>query len=104
MRFCLDYPGINCKQCADNWENDELAPDCDNCPIDKWQTDTIISLNLYDRVTPDGELVLGAVKQALSDLSIPIFKHRMMRRNLTAIHRVVNKHQAEQSKEANEQS
>ena len=84
-------------------KQDEIEPDCDNCPIDKWDEDTISSLNLYDRVTPDGELVLGAVKQGLIDLQIPFFKHKMMRKNLVAIHQIIKKHQAEQIKSENDQ-
>jgi len=37
-----------------------------------------------------------AINTALNDLEIPVFKHRMMRRNLVVIHREIKKHQAEQ--------
>ncbi|MBU0945507.1 MAG: hypothetical protein KJ804_09075 [Proteobacteria bacterium] len=56
-------------------------------------------LVLYDRVCPWGELVHTSFKTAFNDLEIPVFKHRMMRRNLVAIHREIKKQQKEKDKE-----
>lgn len=98
MRFSLDYPGINCRQCADNLKKDEIEPGCEDCPVDSWDTDTKMLFVIYDRVCPWGELDYNSFKTAFNDLQIPIFKHRMMRRNLVAIHREIKKQQQEKNR------
>ncbi len=95
VRFCLDFPGINCRQCADNLKTDEIEPDCagaggsEACPVANWDSDVQQAMALYERVCSWGELDYTAVKTALNDLEIPKTKHRLMRRVLPAIHREI---------------
>jgi hypothetical protein len=66
--------------------------------VDKWDPDTKALFVIYDRVCPWGELDYSSFKTAFNDLEIVIFKHRMMRRNLVAIHREIKKQQHEKAK------
>lgn len=99
VRFCLDYPGVNCRQCADNLKTDEIEPDCagaggsEACPVASWDSDVTQAMALYERVCPWGELNYTALNDALNDLQIPKTKHRLMRGLLPAIHREIKNQQ-----------
>jgi hypothetical protein len=102
VRFCLDYPGVNCRQCRDNLREDGVEPVCSTphpavgegaggsaCPVSLWDTDTHLAMALYERTCPWGELDYMAVQDACNDLEIPNHKRRLMRRILPAIHREI---------------
>lgn len=127
VRFCLDYPGINCRQCADNLREDGVEPNCattpnpllnqggdfkpplldeegaggwSGCPVSGWDNDTMLAMALYERACPWGEIDYMAVKDALNDLEIPRHKRRLMRRVLPAIHREIKKAAQQQASQA----
>jgi hypothetical protein len=97
VQLSLDYPAINCRQCRQNLEEDEIEPDCKSCPVSKWEGLTIQLLALHDRVCPWGDMVMSAVAQAMDDLEIKPSDRRLARRCLVSIHRTMKHHQKQQS-------
>jgi len=102
VQFSLDYPSINCSQCRQNLEEDEIEPECDGhatepCPVSKWDALTVQMISLHDRVCPWGELIMDAVPQAMEDLEISPADRRIARRCLIVIHRLIKKHQQQKA-------
>lgn len=89
MQFTLDYPKVNCRQCRQNLEEDEIDPDCAECPVDGWDMLTRQLLAVHDRCCPWGELDTKAVAQAMDDLAIAPADRRLARRCLLSIHRTI---------------
>ena len=88
---------VNCRQCRQNLEEDELAPECDTCPIEGWDLLTRQLLALHDRCCPWGELLMGAVPQAMIDMEIAPGDRRLARSCLLSIHRAIKHHQHQQT-------
>lgn len=99
VRFRLDRPNVNCRQCQINFAEDGIESDCGGCPEHERDQLTIQLLAAYSLATPDGELDQAAVAQALEDLEINPADHRLARRCLAAIHAQVLEHRAESVKE-----
>lgn len=97
VQFTLDYPKMNCRQCRQNLEEDEIEPGCDDCPVDDWDMLTRQLLALHDRCCPWGELIMSAVPQAMDDLEIAPADRRLARRCLISIHRAIKNHQRQQT-------
>ncbi|MBM9605970.1 hypothetical protein [Desulfopila inferna] len=95
MRFSLDYPGVNCRQCGTNFIEDEIEPDCEDCPVKRWDEEVNLALQLYDRACIWGELDHDAINQALKDVAIPSFHYRKYRRCVIALHRLMRKDASE---------
>ncbi len=91
MQFSLDYPSVNCKQCLKNLKEDEIEPDCKECEVDTWDIETRSIMVGYNRACIWGDLNHDSIKQALIDLEIPVFKHRLYRRCLIAMHELINR-------------
>jgi hypothetical protein len=91
VRFSLDFPGLNCRQCGTNFKEDEIAPDCDNCPVRSWDNEVNTALHIYERACIWGELDHGSINQALKDVSIAPFQYRRYRRCVIAMHRLYKK-------------
>jgi len=92
LQFTLDYPTVNCRQCRQNLEEDEIEPECSACPAEGWDMLTRQVLALHDRCCPWGELILAAVPQAMDDLEIAPSDRRLARRCLVGIHRTIKHH------------
>lgn len=119
LQFTLDYPSVNCRQCRQNLEEDEIEPECagqgwpniagamhgtgatdgqdtgatGGCPVNSWDMPTRQLLALYDRVCPWGDLIMSDVPQAMDDLEIVPADRRLARRCLVGIHRTIKQHQ-----------
>ena len=92
MQFQLDYPKVECRQCRKNLEEDEIEPECADCPVDGWDMLTRLLLALHDRCCPWGDLVMSAVPQAMDDLEIAPADRRLARRCLIGIHRTIKQY------------
>ncbi len=89
MRFRLDYPAINCRQCGTNYEEDEIEPDCEECPVSKWDDEVHTVFVLHSDACIWGDLEHGAINQALRDRLIPVKEQRKFRRCVVAMHRLI---------------
>ena len=92
---------VNCRQCRQNLEEDEIEPECEAtdapCPVNNWDMLTRQLLALYDRCCPWGELNTNAIPQAMEDLEIAPADRRLARRCLVSIHRTIKHHQQQQT-------
>ena len=92
MRFWLDYPGVNCRQCGDNLKTDGIEPECDGCPVKDWSQITWQALGLYNQACQNRELDAAWFETALNDALIPVYKRALYRRLVTAIHHEVTRY------------
>ncbi len=99
LQHQLDYPGINCRQCGENVANDEVDPECQDCPVDGWDQLTRQILALYDKCSPGDRLEPGLIIPAMDSLGLAVRDRRPVRDCLTAIHRQLRKHYQQQQQE-----
>lgn len=97
VRFWLDYPAVNCRQCGENEQGDGIVPECDACPVRDWDRATNTVLALYSMACPGAEIDRGWLDGAFADLDIPGHERPLYRRLVLAVHRQVTEHHVHRS-------
>lgn len=96
----LDFPGVNCSQCRENYEEDGLEPDCIPCPVYQWDRDTRQILACYNMASPWGDLNKGWMEESFASYQIPHHDRPRYRRTILAIYRAVKEHHAQQQQQS----